>query len=54
MALPIFRVSYRVNGRRTEETISAYSSFDAKKILEAKYPSTKIVIISTKRAAKSL
>ena len=49
MALSQWVVYFRVNGRRTEQTVSANSSYDAKKIIEAQFAGQKITFISVKK-----
>ena len=38
-----WRCVYSVNGTKTEEIVSAFTSFDAKKLVEARYPGSKII-----------
>lgn len=42
-----YKITFRVNGNRTEEIITAISSSEAKNIIRAKYAGAKIQFIST-------
>ena len=42
MALQQWRVSFSVNGRRTEQIVSANSSIDVKKIIQAQFVGQKL------------
>lgn len=46
MAGQKYKVSFSVDGRRTEQVVVANSSYDAKKLIEAQYPSSKIIFWS--------
>ncbi|MBR2742502.1 MAG: hypothetical protein IKD89_02840 [Clostridia bacterium] len=45
-----FRIKFTVNGRVTEQIVSANSQYDAEKILKAQYPHSQIMIITASRA----
>lgn len=38
-----YLVEFSVDGRRTEQIVPARSSIDAKKLIEAQYPNSKVV-----------
>ena len=40
--MPQFKCDFSVNGKRTQQIVSANSSFDAKKLIEAQYSNCKI------------
>lgn len=39
----LYRCIFSVNGTRTEQTVKAQSSIEAKKIIEASFPGARIV-----------
>lgn len=39
-----YNVQFSIDGRRTQEIVSAYNTNDARKIIEARYIGAKIVI----------
>ena len=39
-----YNVQFSIDGRRTQENVSAYNTNDARKIIEARYTGAKIVI----------
>ena len=41
-----YNVQFSIDGRRTQEIVSAYNTNDARKIIEARYIGAKIVIWS--------
>ena len=41
-----YNVQFSIDGRRTQEIVSAYNTNDARKIIEARYTGAKIVIWS--------
>ena len=50
MAMPQWKVVFRVNGTRSETIVSAYTSYDAKKLVEAQYFGQKVSFITVTRA----
>ena len=40
-----YNVQFSIDGRRTQEIVSAYNTNDARKIIEARYTGAKIVIM---------
>jgi hypothetical protein len=50
MAMQQWKISFSVNGHRSEQIVSANSSFDAKKIIEAQYSGQKITFWSASKA----
>ncbi len=50
MAMPQWRCSFSVNGKKTEMIVAANSSIDAKKLVEAQYAGAKITWWSCTRA----
>ena len=49
MAMPQYKVVFRVNGSRSETVVSANSSTAARKLIEAQYAGQKVSIISVTR-----
>lgn len=45
-----YNVQFSIDGRRTQEIVSAYNTNDARKIIEARYTGAKIVIWSVTKA----
>ena len=41
-----YNVQFSIDGRRTQEIVSAYNTNDARKIIEARYTGAKIVMWS--------
>ncbi|MEG0409218.1 MAG: hypothetical protein RR623_10130 [Bacilli bacterium] len=39
-----WEVNFSINGKRTNQIVSAFSSIDARKIIEAQFSGSKIVI----------
>lgn len=50
MAMAQWKVSFSVNNRRSEQIVSANTSIDAKKLIEAQYGGQKITFWSVTRA----
>ena len=50
MAMSQWKCIFSVNGKRTETVVAAYTSIDAKKIVEAQYSGCKITWWSCKKA----
>lgn len=50
MTTPQWKVVFTVNGRRSETIVSANSSYDARKLVEAKYAGKRISFINVTRA----
>lgn len=50
MAMPQWKVVFTVNGRRSEEVISANTSYDARELVEAQYAGQRVVFINVTRA----
>ena len=50
MAMPQWKVEFRVDGRRSEIIVSAYTSFDARKIVESQYSGSRVTIIRVSKA----
>lgn len=44
MPLRQFKVKYTVNGRGAESVVSAMSAFDARQLIEAQYPGSRVII----------
>lgn len=44
-----YEIVFNVNGKRSVTCIKAYSSTDARKILEAQYPASKIYIVNVRQ-----
>lgn len=49
MAMQQWKISFSVNGHRSEQIVSANTSIDAKKIIEAQFSGQKITFWSTTR-----
>lgn len=49
MAMPKYEVNFMVDGRRTQEIVSAFSYGEAQKIIEAQYSGAKITFLGWKR-----
>lgn len=45
-----YLVIFTVDGRRTEEVVSASNSLDARRIIEARYKGSKIIFFNVKLA----
>lgn len=43
-----FKVAFTVNGKRTEQIVSATGPTEAKRLVQAQYAGSKVVIINTK------
>lgn len=50
MAMPQWNVVFTVNGRRREAIVSANSSYDARKLVEAQYVGQRVSFINVTRA----
>lgn len=50
MAKPQWKVVFTVNGRRSETIVSADTSYDARKLVEAQYAGQRVIFISVNRA----
>ena len=47
--MPQYKVVFTVNGRRIETIVSAYTSYDARKFVEAQYAGQRVSIINVTR-----
>lgn len=50
MAMPQWKVVFTVNGRRSETIVSAYTSYDARELVEAQYAGQRVIFIIVDRA----
>ena len=50
MAMPQWKVVFTVNGRRSDTIVSANSSYDARKLVEAQYAVQRVSFINVTRA----
>ena len=44
-----YKITFSVDGRRTEQIVSANSTYDAKRLIEAQYPNCKINFLNIKQ-----
>ena len=44
-----YKCIFYVNGRRTEQIVAAYTSMDARKLIEAQYANCKIQFVAVDR-----
>ena len=44
-----YKCVFYVNGRRTEQLVAAYTSMDARKLIEAQYANCKIQFVTVNR-----
>ena len=44
-----YKVTFSVDGHRTEQVVTARTSVDARRLIEAQYPNSKVIIWNVQR-----